>query len=34
MKTYVLMISRQFPVNHPKAGEKTGFVEKILAVKI
>jgi len=31
MKTYVLMISRQFPVNHPKAGEKTGFVEKILA---
>lgn len=31
MKTYVLIVSRQFPAGHPKAGQPTGFVEKILA---
>lgn len=31
IKTYVLMVSRFFPAGHPKAGQPTGFVEKILS---
>lgn len=30
MKTYVIMISRVFPATHPRKGEKTYFIEKIL----
>lgn len=30
MKTYVLTFSRRFPGTHPRAGEATNFVEKIL----
>lgn len=30
MKTYVLMISRTFPATHPRKGEQTYFVDKIL----
>lgn len=30
MKTYVLMISRRFPATHPRKGEQTFFVDKIL----
>lgn len=30
MKTYVLTVSRQFPVTHKRKGEPTYFVEKIL----
>jgi hypothetical protein len=29
MKTYVLIVSRQFPKTHKRAGEQTFFVEKI-----
>ena len=28
-KCYVLTVSRFFPVNHPRSGEPTGFVEAI-----
>ena len=31
MKTYILMLSRRFPVNHPKAGQPTFFRDKLLA---
>ena len=31
MKTYILMLSKRFPVNHPKAGQPTFFRDKILA---
>lgn len=31
MKTYVLMISRQFPATHKRRGEMTEFIEKILS---
>lgn len=31
MKTHYMMISRQFPKTHPRAGEPTGFKEKIFA---
>lgn len=31
MKTYILMLSKRFPVNHPKAGEPTFFRDKLLA---
>lgn len=31
MKTYILMLSKRFPVNHPKAGQHTFFRDKILA---
>ena len=27
-KVYVLMLSKEFPKEHPKAGEQTGFKEK------
>lgn len=30
MKTYVLIVSKQFPKKHPRAGERTDFIEKIL----
>lgn len=30
MKTYVIMISRTFPATHPRKGEETEFLEKIL----
>lgn len=30
MKTYVLIVSRNFPKTHPAAGEETHFVESIL----
>ena len=26
IKTYNIMLSRVFPVNHPRAGEETGFL--------
>ena len=29
MKTYVIMLSKQFPATHPKAGAPTGFVENV-----
>ena len=29
MKTYVLTLSQTFPAKHPKAGQPTGFVEKL-----
>lgn len=29
LKTYVLIVSRYFPSYHPRAGQETGFVEKI-----
>jgi hypothetical protein len=32
-KTYVLTVSRQFMKSHPKSGQETGFVDKILAGK-
>lgn len=33
-KVYVLMLSKEFPKEHPKAGEQTGFKEKLeLALK-
>jgi hypothetical protein len=31
MKTYVVTVSKFFPGFHPKKGEETGFVEKILS---
>lgn len=31
MKTYVIMVSRIFPKYHPRAGQYTGFAEKILS---
>lgn len=31
IKTYNIMLSREFPGTHPKAGEKTGFRPKVLA---
>lgn len=31
MKTYVLMLSQVFPVNHPKSGIPTGFQHKLQA---
>jgi hypothetical protein len=31
LKTYVIMISRTFPAYHPRKGQETYFVEKILA---
>ena len=31
MKTYILMLSKYFPVTHPKAGEATFFRDKLLA---
>lgn len=30
MKTYVIMISMTFPATHPKKGERTYFIEKIV----
>lgn len=30
IKTYVLIVSQNFPASHPKAGQLTEFVEKIL----
>lgn len=34
IKVYVLMLSKEFPKEHPKAGEQTGFKEKLeLALK-
>lgn len=30
MKTYVIMISMTFPATHPKKGERTYFIEKII----
>lgn len=29
MKTYVLLVSKKFPIKHPKAGDETLFNEKI-----
>jgi hypothetical protein len=29
MTTYVLMVSKNFPIYHPKKGEATGFIDKI-----
>lgn len=34
MKTYVLMLSKQFPTYHERAGEPTGFKEALLNTKI
>ena len=31
IKTYNIMLSREFPVTHPKAGQETGFRQKVLA---
>lgn len=31
MKTYVLIVSRAFPMTHPRAGEPTNFIPNILA---
>lgn len=31
MKTYVLMLSKVFPVTHKRSGNATGFMEKILS---
>ncbi len=31
IKTYNIMLSREFPVTHPKAGQETGFKPKVLA---
>lgn len=31
MKTYILMLSKRFPVNHPMAGQHTFFRDKILS---
>ena len=31
MKTYVLMLSKEFPATHPRKGEPTGFRDKFLA---
>lgn len=31
LKTYNILLSREFPVTHPKAGQETGFRQKILA---
>lgn len=33
MKTYVITLSRVFPKGHPRAGEPTGFEEKLLLQK-
>lgn len=30
MKTFVLMVAKTFPATHPKAGQSTGFYQKIL----
>lgn len=30
MKTYIITVSTHFPAWHPRAGEETGFVDKIL----
>lgn len=30
MKTYVITLSKNFPANHPRKGEPTGFLEKFL----
>lgn len=30
MKTYVITVSRQFPGKHPRKGQETNFVQKIL----
>jgi len=30
IKTYVLMVAKTFPATHPRAGEETGFREKII----
>lgn len=30
LKTYVLTVSRYFPSTHPRKGEETGFIDKIL----
>lgn len=30
MKTYVLTVSQYFPATHPRKGETTGFIDKIL----
>ena len=34
IKTYILTVSRYFPSNHPKIGQETGFVEKILSALV
>lgn len=34
MKTYVLMLSKQFPTFHERAGEPTGFQHTLLTTKI
>lgn len=31
IKTYNIMLSRVFPVTHPKAGQETGFEQKVMA---
>lgn len=31
IKTYNIMLSKVFPVNHPRAGEETGFRQKVTA---
>lgn len=31
VKTYNIMLSRVFPVTHPKAGQETGFAAKVMA---
>ena len=31
VKTYNIMLSRVFPVTHPKAGQETGFAPKVMA---
>lgn len=31
MKTYVLMLSKVFPATHPRKGEPTGFVNKVIS---
>lgn len=31
VKTYNIMLSRSFPATHPKAGQETGFAQKVMA---
>jgi hypothetical protein len=33
MKTYVLTVSKNFPMTHPRRGESTGFVEAIMDLR-
>lgn len=32
-KTYIIMLSKVFPVTHPKAGQETGFKPKVFAAR-